>query len=275
MRSIQSKRRSRAQLLAFRAFASLSFILLAIGLMLHGDANADAEHNTCIECHADSKLLVQNKKLFDYFQEWKISIHALEGITCDECHGGDPSVADKKKSHLPGVAPTDEASGIYFRNVVETCGDCHEEILNSFKQSEHFKHVAAKQQEDQGPTCVTCHGSIDVEILGVTSVTDSCVRCHNDDSDNHPENPDKAKVVLDRIHSINRFYRYIVRRIEPSERGPFFEEVDAKLHHFSITWHTFDWDDIDAESSDLFDQLKSKREEIKKKSREAKEEASN
>jgi len=270
---IQSKRCSGAQSLVFRAFTSLLFIMLAIGLMLHGDASAEAEPNTCVECHGDSKFLVQNKKLFDYFQEWKDSVHSGD-ITCDDCHGGDPSVADKKKSHFPGVAATDKASGVYFKNVVNTCGGCHEEVLNGFKKSEHFEQVAAEKQEDQGPTCVTCHGSIRVEVLNVNSVADSCVRCHNEESDNHPENPEIAKEALNGIHSINRLYRYIVRRIEPSERDLFFEEVDDKLHHLSITWHTFDLEKIDVEVNDLLNQLKTKSKKIKEKSGKVKEKGS-
>ena len=196
---IQLKHHGRAQLLVFRTAACLSVVFFAIGLMFHADAYADAsaeaEPNTCVECHGDSKFLVQNKKLFDYFQEWKNSVHSGD-ITCDDCHGGDPSVADKKKSHFPGVAATDKASGVYFKNVVNTCGGCHEEVLNGFKKSEHFEQVVAEKQEDQGPTCVTCHGSISVEVLNVNSVADSCVRCHNEESDNHPENPEIAKEAL-------------------------------------------------------------------------------
>ncbi len=273
--SIQSKPRSRVLPLVARVATSLLFVLLAIGLMFPGDTYAEAEKNTCVECHGDPKFLVQNKKLFNYFQEWKTSVHSQDDITCDDCHGGDPSVADKEKSHLPGIAANDEASGIHFKNVVDSCGSCHEEILSGFKKSEHFKQVAAEQEADQGPTCVTCHGSINVEILDVASVADSCARCHNEESDNHPENPEKAKEALNDIHSINRLYRYIVHRIEPSESDLFFEEIDKKLHRFSITWHTFDLEKIDAELGDLLEQLTTKREEIREKSRKAKDEASN
>ncbi len=272
--SIQSKRCSSAQFLVFRAAISLSCLLLAIGLMLSSDASAEAKPNTCVECHGNSKFLVQNKKIFDYFQEWKASVHSGD-ITCDDCHGGDPSIADKEKSHFPGVAATDEASGVHFKNVVDTCGGCHEEILNGFKKSEHFQQVVAEKQEDQGPTCVTCHGSIDVKVLDITSVADACLHCHNEESDNYPENPEIARETLSGIHSINRFYRYIIRRIEPSERDAFFKEVDGKLHHLAITWHTFDLDEIEAEVSDLLNQLTKKREEVRAQSKKIKEEASN
>jgi hypothetical protein len=229
----------------------------------------ETEKNTCIACHGNKTFLVRNKKLYDYFKQWEISIHSEDDITCDDCHGGNPQASKKEDSHAKGVASTDEASGIYFTNVSETCGDCHGEILEGFKESEHFKHVVAEKQEDQGPTCVTCHGSINVEILDVASVAESCVRCHNEESDNHPENPEKAEHLINRFLSISHYYRYLSHRVDPSESQAFFKEVDEKLGHLSITWHTFDLDAIEVETKDVLDQLKTKRDEIKKKSKTA------
>ena len=245
-------------------------LMLAIGFIPQSNVSAgEAEKNTCIECHGAKTFLVRNKKLYDYFQQWETSIHSQESVSCDDCHGGNPRASEKKASHGAGVASTDKASGIYFTNVSETCGDCHDAILEGFKESEHFKHVVAEKQEAQGPTCVTCHGSINVEILNVSSVAESCVRCHNEESDNHPENPEKAEHLINRFLSISHYYRYLSHRIDPSESQAFFKAVDQKLSHLSITWHTFDLDAIEIETKEVLDQLKSKRDEIRKVSKEA------
>ncbi len=268
----QSNTQSHTRALAIVARTTLLLLVLVPAIVLiprECDASAEAEKNTCIECHGDKNFLVRNKKLHDYFQQWETSVHFAEDVTCEECHGGDPRASQKLDSHGAGVAAQDEASGIYFKNVTDTCGGCHDDILDGFKESEHFKHVIAKEQVDQGPTCVTCHGSINVEILDVNSVAESCTRCHNEESDNHPENPEKAKRVINRFLSISRYYRYLSHRIDPSESQAFFKGVDEKLNHLAITWHTFDLEKIEIETKAVLDQLKSKREEIQNKSKEA------
>jgi hypothetical protein len=122
--------------------------------------------------------------------------------------------------------------------------------------------VVAKKQEAQGPTCVTCHGSINVAVLNVNTVEDACSRCHNEETENAPENPREARDLLNRLLAIRRYYRYITVRGEPSETKEFFESTDQKLDDLSSTWHTFDLDQIREETQVVLDALKAKREEV-------------
>jgi nitrate/TMAO reductase-like tetraheme cytochrome c subunit len=233
-----------------------------------GGAETEAE-DACIACHRDPDFLVENKKLYDYFQQWDGSIHGREGVSCDECHGGDPKTAQKDKAHGEGVAASDTSSGIHYRNIARTCGKCHEDILEGFQKSDHFEHVAAKGEDKQGPTCVTCHGSIDAEILDVNSVEATCARCHNLETDNNPEIPEKARYVLNKFLSIHRFDRYITTRAEPDDASEFFADLDPKLRRLSVTWHTFDLDAIEASTAEVLDVLKAKRDEIRRNRAEA------
>jgi hypothetical protein len=226
------------------------------------DASAVEQENTCENCHRDPNFLVTNRKLHEYYQEWSGSVHRQEGVTCDECHGGDPTASDKALSHSDGIGAADPSSGIYYGNVVDTCGTCHEAVLDGFRKSEHFEHVEKKGDDVQGPTCVTCHGSMNSSILDVNSVEDACARCHNEKTDNHPENPEKAKSILNHFLSISRFYRYITIRAEPEEAAAFFQEIDPKLKHLSVTWHTFDLEKIEKETREVLALFKAKRQEI-------------
>jgi nitrate/TMAO reductase-like tetraheme cytochrome c subunit len=219
--------------------------------------------DSCVECHRNPDFLVQNKKLYDYFQQWQGSIHDREGVACSDCHGGDPEAKDKDKAHGDGVDEASENSEIHFKNVSNTCGQCHEDILEGFKTSEHFEHVVKAKQEKQGPTCITCHGSIDVDILNVNSVKASCARCHNDETGNQPENPAEAQEVLNDFLSIHRFYRYLTPRMDPAEAKAFFSEVDMRVAKLSVTWHTFDLDEIEDETHDLLKLLRHKRDEVR------------
>ena len=235
-------------------------------------AAAAEQDNTCEHCHQNPDFLVTNRKLHKYYQEWSGSVHRQEDVTCDDCHGGDATSADKSASHGEGVSASDPSSGIYYKNVVDTCGTCHEEILDGFRESDHFEQVEKKKEEDQqGPTCVTCHGSINSEILNVNSVADACARCHNAETDNHPDNPETAKAVLNRFLSIHRFYRYIAIRAEPEESRTFFQKLDPKLQQLSKTWHTFDLDEIDKETRAVLRTLTEKRDEIRARRKQAKE----
>lgn len=239
------------------AIAALGLAVLAPAGMARAQTG-----DSCVDCHRDPGFLVTNKKLYDYFQQWQGSIHRQEGVTCDECHGGRPDAPDKETAHAGGVGASDPTSGVYFKNVVDTCGTCHEDILDGFRTSNHFEHIE-KKDDKQGPTCVTCHGSINVEVLNVNSVEAACARCHNEESDNHPDVPAKARDVLNRFLSIHRFYRYIGIHAAPGEARAFFAQFDPRLEALSVTWHTFDLERIESETAQALDVLKAKRAELR------------
>jgi hypothetical protein len=230
-----------------------------------GAGLAWAGADSCVVCHRDPELLVTNKKLYDYYQQWDASVHKQEEVTCDDCHGGNPRARDKQAAHAEGVGAADPDSGVYFKTVPETCGTCHDEILEGFRQSHHFEHLEKIGDEKQGPTCVTCHGSINVDVLNVVSVAESCARCHNSETGTHPEIPEKARGLMNRFLSIHRFYRYVGIRAEPEEASAFFRELDPRLSRLSVIWHTFDVDAVDKETGEVLGILKAKRDEIRRR----------
>ncbi len=252
---------------------SLTHIVLVSALAISwpgGDSSAEVE-DSCVDCHRNPDFLVTNKKLYNYFQEWELSVHKQEEVACFDCHGGNPDIADKEKAHEGEVSGSETKSAVNFANIPVTCGQCHDDFYERYRKSPHFEHLVAKQQEDQGPNCVTCHGSINAEVLNVNTVRDACSRCHNEESENHPEIPEKAKNLLNKFLSIHRFYRYITVKGEPSEMKEFFEGVGARIYSLSVDWHTFDISKIEDETKDLLGVLKEKRDEVRKRHREKKE----
>ena len=169
----------------------------------------------------------------------------------------------KDKAHGAGVGASDPTSGIYYRNVPETCGTCHSDILAGFQESNHFQHLAKAAKVGQGPSCVTCHGSINTEVLNVNSVGAACALCHNEETENHPNIPDDAQGILNRFLSIHRFYRYIGIHAEPGEAQEFFAALDPRLEELSVTWHTFVLDEIEAGTAEVLATLKAKRDELR------------
>ena len=243
------------------AVVALSALLLLSPVSSKG-ASAEEAKDSCVECHGDASFLVTNKKLYDYFQRWGSSVHKQEGVTCVDCHGGNPRSPDKEKAHGGDLDAAKANSAVNFRNIPKTCGGCHEDIYEGFRKSTHFEHVVSKDQEDQGPTCVTCHGSLNVAVLNVNTVEETCRKCHNEETENSPENAEEARALLNRFLSIHRYYRYIARRGEPTETKRFFEEFDAQIHDLSVTWHTFDLDAIGEKTEAVLEGLRAKREEV-------------
>jgi nitrate/TMAO reductase-like tetraheme cytochrome c subunit len=250
-----------------------ALVLIALGMALALGASAWAAEpakpaapkakNSCVDCHSDSKFLVQNKKLYDYYQAYKVSIHAEEGVTCSDCHGGNPNAPTMAAAHgNEPLSSANTASPINYRNVPATCAKCHRTIYNMYRQSLHFKHLKVRDPDEQGPNCVTCHGSLNVTVLTVSNVRKTCEQCHNEKSGNNPDIPQHAEAVLNNFLSINRYYRFIAQHSTQEDAKSFFEVVDPVIKQLTAEWHTFDIDSIDEKTHDLVNFMKVRRNDL-------------
>jgi hypothetical protein len=229
-----------------------------------GEGAAAGTRDSCVDCHSNPDFFVTAKKLYDYYQDWDVSIHRQEDVSCEDCHGGNSSARDKKGAHGTEVSGgLGAGSPVSFENIPSTCGGCHDDIYEGFRKSNHFAHLVDKKQEQQGPNCVTCHGSINATVLNVNTVKKTCLRCHNEETKNHPEIPDEASETLNLFLSIQRYYRYIGIRGEPVDTQTFFAVMDKRVRDLSVLWHTFDLPKIDTETRLVLGQLKAKRAEVR------------
>jgi hypothetical protein len=172
-------------------------------------------------------------------------------------------VADKERSHQGEVAASKWQSAVNFENIPETCGGCHEDISGAYRKSPHYEHLISSEEEVQGPSCVTCHGSINSVALNVNTVRASCERCHNRESESRPEIPDEAQVLLNRFLSIHRYYRYISIRGDPEQIRDFFKELDPQIRDLSVTWHGFDLEAIGKKTGKVLERLTDKRKQLR------------
>ncbi len=253
-----------------RTLALLSLIALGTLLVL-GAAPAAGQgepQESCIDCHSDTRFLVRNKKLYDYFRGWERSVHALEGVTCADCHGGNPRATERKQAHGgASMGSAAKGSALNYRNVPDTCAKCHEDIAAAYRTSLHAEALEASGDEQQGPNCVTCHGSVNTTLLSVATVRATCEQCHNEKTDNSPEVPSRAEHVLNHFLSINRYYRYIHRKSAPADVHAFHQEIDPVLEELAAQWHTFDLDSIDERTELLVRDLKKRRQGLGRKAR--------
>jgi cytochrome b subunit of formate dehydrogenase/nitrate/TMAO reductase-like tetraheme cytochrome c subunit len=123
---------------------------------------------TCSECH-DSK----------YVRAYRQSVHG-QGVlksglavapACADCHG----------SHEIAMIKED-SSRVSRKNVINTCGKCHEFILSRWKNSTHG--ALWLKGDKKGPVCVSCHSgheTFDPTIYGNhLKMADKCGECHEE-----------------------------------------------------------------------------------------------
>lgn len=121
----------------------------------------DYSGNLCIECHQE-----RIGKLSLPVAQWKGSIHHKNSVSCESCHGGDPSSEDFAHSEQHGFLgfPQDKMVP-YF------CGQCH----IAFKE----KHLGGPHGKSILPNCIFCHGYHNIQPVDITMINqENCTRCH-------------------------------------------------------------------------------------------------
>ncbi len=150
------------------------WVFLVLLVFFSGLGMASAEEN-CITCH---------KKISPgQVQDWSVSKHAENDITCSVCHGSDhQSANDVAKAKLP-----DE----------HVCAQCHEEQFNQFKRGKHnfgwaamnalpVTHLEPDQLMEGGKGCGGCHNmgikseeqKKELHARGYRYQNNSCDECH-------------------------------------------------------------------------------------------------
>jgi cytochrome c553 len=249
-----------------RKFLSGSFIITAVAfffvtLFTVTTASAEDAANSCIQCHSNPAFRITNKKLFKYFRDWEISIHALERVTCVDCHGGNPDSTDKEKAHGKDIQQL--LTPVKFEQISATCGKCHEENANNYKKSKHYKMLTGKGGNSRlTPTCVTCHGSINTSVLKHDDIADICTSCHNPVTENHPEVPEFAGYLIERLSFINYYIRYLISKGVKEEDPQFSKTISEEFSGLSQVWHTLELDKIEEKTRRIRAMLLKKRKEL-------------
>jgi formate-dependent nitrite reductase cytochrome c552 subunit len=210
-------------------------------------------NNTCNDCHSDKKFRVQNKILYDYYRNWEDSVHDLAGVVCIDCHGGNANTSEKDSAHKDRFSPLGHNDTYAYVKIPQTCGKCHDPVLNSFKKSKHFKALLEK---GEGPHCVTCHGSMNAEVYYTSMISRSCVDCHNEFTKNRPEVVGKADKILHRINVSRSFRNWVTLHYSDKEPAQ-IREINFLYNDITNSWHTFNFEQLDEKSEDLLLRLKS------------------
>ncbi len=166
----------------------------------------------CFSCHTD----IGSSEAAAYMND----VHYKAGVTCADCHGGDPTLEDQDAA----MSPAKGYIGIPKKWAIpQMCGKCHGPEKTTFKTEFHLNdvmddfmssvHGRALNQSPDGPQCVSCHGihnitkADDVHApVFPTNVTKTCAKCHSDPTYMKKFNPglavDQYEKYLTSVHGM-------------------------------------------------------------------------
>jgi hypothetical protein len=269
----------------------LNLILLLIlpGFVLILIPAVTASENSCIDCHKTVTPFTEEQKRFNQiriehlerqvtcslachedrirnltttnYQQWSESVHALKGVACDSCHGGDPAQATKEKAHANLKNVTDPDSPVYYTNVPNTCGKCHSKELANFENSTHYKKLEALQL---APTCTTCHVPHTFTVLNPEDFRTTCGTCHSVYKKIAPYDiPLRAEDLLGRVNKL-KFNIETARQdifwaqkngTDVSQAQAYTDSALNTLDNLAPMWHEFNLthfeNEIDAASTEV------------------------
>ncbi len=166
-----------------------SVLRLAIVLLLFTLASAQKK-SSCIECHSklEDPRLSAPAKLFDN------DIHHARGLSCNDCHGGDPNADTKEAAKDPRKGYLGKPKTL---DIPAYCGKCHSDanLMKRFNPSlrvdqerEYYTSVHGKllkTGEQRVATCISCHSVHGIRAITdplssvyPSNVADTCAKCH-------------------------------------------------------------------------------------------------
>jgi predicted CXXCH cytochrome family protein len=183
--------------LAFNLRASVKILVfltaaftLTFFLTRSGTTSAQKK-DSCLSCHSSLEArLSEPVNLFEH------DIHRARGLSCNDCHGGDPTLDDKNASKDPLKGYIGKPG---IRDIPAFCGKCHSDpiLMRKFNPSlrvdqvqEYFTSVHGERLragDQKVATCVSCHNVHGIRSPGDAlssvypmNVAETCAKCHSD-----------------------------------------------------------------------------------------------
>jgi predicted CXXCH cytochrome family protein len=176
--------------LATAARRSLTITLPIIIISTLFTLAAAQKKSSCIECHSklpDARLSAP-AKLFDN------DIHHARGLSCNDCHGGDPTADTKEGAKDPRKGFLGKPK---TQDIPAYCGKCHSDanLMKRFnpglrvdQEREYYTSVHGKLLkggETRVATCISCHSVHGIRAVSdplssvyPPNVAETCAKCH-------------------------------------------------------------------------------------------------
>lgn len=208
------------------------------------------EQNVCIDCHT-SDLMKEDYRGIP--GDWRKSWHYQNGVSCQDCHGGDPKDAARSMKRESGFVGVPKP-----KMVPEFCGKCHLGIKENYLESGHGQ---ALMTTGRGPNCVTCHHSHDIQKASINIINEKlCGVCHSYDRAREM----KAALLLteQKINDIDRDLKVLrAGLIATHDEQQVLFQTQAE---YRTLFHTVDVKLVQAKTGEFSKKLDSIMEQVRK-----------
>ncbi len=165
-----------------------------ITIILAQEQAQSAKVNSCVSCH-----LEMGDEYAVPVEGMKEDVHAQQGLSCADCHGGDPEAGLDGDSEA-SMNPAKGYIGVPKRSEIpELCSRCHSdpnymrrfnprvstEQLSRYKTSVHGELL--QKGDTKVATCIDCHGVHGIRnakdsrsSVYPINIPDTCGKCHAD-----------------------------------------------------------------------------------------------
>lgn len=169
--------------------------VLGLGILVTATTQAQ-ERNNCLDCHQS----IDDEDLAAPALAMAEDVHAEAGITCADCHGGDPTLEIVDGDYDPAKASSTGFIGApSYGDIPEMCGRCHSDAayMQRFDPNLPVDQLAQYRTSHHGQLlregardvaqCVSCHGSHGMlapsdprASVYPTHIAETCGSCHAD-----------------------------------------------------------------------------------------------
>ncbi|HET9712792.1 MAG TPA: cytochrome c3 family protein [Pyrinomonadaceae bacterium] len=168
----------------------LRTVLPVVAVLTLFTLSSAQKKSSCIDCHSqlEDPRLSAPAKLFEN------DVHHGRGLSCNDCHGGDPNAPTSEAAKDPRKGYLGKPRAL---DIPAYCGKCHSDanLMKRFnpslrvdQESEYYTSVHGKllkAGEQKVATCISCHTvhgiravSDPLSSVHPLNVADTCAKCH-------------------------------------------------------------------------------------------------
>ena len=169
-----------------------NLLLFTTVLMLITAYSISAQQkSSCVECHIGLE-----GKMGDPARSIKDDVHLSRGLSCNDCHGGDPTQDDKNAAKNPQKGYLGRPRTV---DIPAFCGKCHNDAtfmkkfnpaLRVDQEKEYSTSVHGqllRTGNEKVATCISCHGVHGIRAISDAlssvyplNVAETCAKCHGE-----------------------------------------------------------------------------------------------
>ena len=225
----------------------MSGLILLGAFLVAGSASAQQD-SRCADCH----FARPDAPAQEHLREWDLSPHGRNNVGCQKCHGGNENTTESFLAHRGILSPSNPDSPVNRVKLPSTCGGCHVGPFVAFQDSRHYQLL--QTGDHRGPTCSTCHGEVDGQLLSPKALEARCNECHgpkgtaprSDRAKQVRELYDGLHVVREQIKLAESFIKRVNDKTRKQELTEELDQAKVPMTRAISAGHKYVYDDLQA-----------------------------